>query len=230
MARTFDGVNGKAQSGVSATTWNGTNGTAITVAAIARSTTDATRKVIAGGGTSSNIVTWELFLDTSNRIGIRLRGVDLVQTLTMTAADGWCLVAASKASGTVAPRYHKTVLSSRTATHEADAQTSADHGTADAQVCLGMRINTTTTNPFAGQIAVVGAWQEALTDATIESLAYSLAPWFRPNCKGLWVLDQQATTGKTVNLIGTLGTLTDFGGTSVSTVSVPEWNRGIGVR
>ena len=47
-------------------------------------------------------------------------------TLSLVAADGWCLIAASKTSGTTTPRFHKYVYSSNVWTHEDGAATLAD--------------------------------------------------------------------------------------------------------
>ena len=145
------------------------------------------------------------------------------QTLTLTASDGWALIAFTKAAGTTTPRFHKYVFSTNAWTHEAAATTIADPTTPGTNVRLGGGsgpLGTATSRSRA-------AGTPPLTDAQIESLPFSLASWFQVSPKGLWLLDQQATSQLVLDLSGGGANESSRTGTSVATASVPVFSYGL---
>lgn len=94
-------------------------------------------------------------------------------TLNIKIADGWVLVACTKATGTVAPRFHKYVYSTRVWAHENGGTTVANL-TASGTVFIGA--SAASTLFWNGDIAQLALWNVVLTDVQIESLATDLAP------------------------------------------------------
>lgn len=220
MARTFDGVDDVVTVGLGACGFTGD----LTLAAIVKLLDDdATDRCIVGLGNSSNRPALQLH-GTSRLITLRYGGNNLQQTLAATSADGWVLVAATKATGTTAPRFHKYVFSTGTYTAENDATTTATDAT--APVTSNLIGNRSGTRLFEGDIGVVGAWNAVLTDAQIESLAFSLQAWFALQPKALWLLDQDAVGQAVLDLSGGGANQTAITGTAVATSSVPVFGYG----
>jgi hypothetical protein len=121
-------------------------------------------------------------------------------TMTLTVADGWCLVAVTKATGTVAPPFHKVVLSSGTATDEDDNPTVANSGTPTTKATMGRTL--ANAGPLNGDFAVAGVWNTVLTDTQVESLMTSRQAWLDLSPAGLWRLNQSAVTETVTDLTG----------------------------
>lgn len=136
----------------------------------------------------------------------------------------WGLVAWTKAAGTVIGRGHVYLYSTNVWVHANAGNTSAAP-TQSGVVTIGL-LNPG-TQPFDGDIAVVGIWDTLLSDAQIESLALDLAAWYAPaQPRGLWLLDQAAVTMSVPDLSGGGANQTAIVGTTVSTNSVPIWTPG----
>lgn len=63
---------------------------------------------------------WQFYVGLSgdNKPALWNGAADLASPFTVTAAEGWVLLGCSKATGTVAPRFHKYVLSTGVWTHQ----------------------------------------------------------------------------------------------------------------
>lgn len=143
---------------------------------------------------------------------------------TTTVANAWQFVAATKAAGSATPRFHFYTFSTGVWVHENGSAAIGDSTPSGASdigwiAALGGFY-------FDGDIAIAGAWATALTDAQVETLAFSLTPWHSYSNNGLWVLDQAATTIKVWDQSGNGANESSLTGTSVATSAVPVWNRG----
>lgn len=202
MPRSFNGTSDRITLAVGA---NNFTAGASTFAAIVKSASDTSRRRImscnAGGysldKSASDLIEWT---DAA------------APTLNIKVADGWVLVAATKAAGTVAPRFHKYVFSSRVHSHEAGVATAGDKN-GGTNVWIGQ--SAAASFFWSGEIAALGIWNAVLTDSQIEALAVGLTPWLAVPPTGLWLLDQ-GSTGQLVNdLTGRGANESSKSGTSV---------------
>ena len=148
----------------------------------------------------------------------------------VTADGPWVMQAVTKATGTVVSRAHKYDYSTNAWVHEDMAVTLANNTTPTGSAYLMNRPTASTAAACSGDHAVYGVWDTPLTDAQIENLPFSLAAWFQVQPKGLWVLDQQATGQKVVDLSGGGANESALTGTTVSTLSVPVFNYATGLQ
>ncbi len=221
MARTFS-----LTSGITLSLGNtGTTFGPGTVAAILRRTTDSTLQVIyygsnSGGGANRLQMAWLV----GNTLQIRNDAASVNSTYTVVSADGWVLIAVSKATGTATPRMHKYVYATDTWTHENASGTLANSGAMTGNSYIGRY--TAVDFGFIGDIAVAAKWSVVLGDTQVEALPFSLMAWFQSQPDGLWVLDQAATTQKVLDLSGGGANESALAGTSVATTSVPVFGYG----
>ncbi len=195
---------------------------ACSLAAIVRRASDgATHNVINIGSTVNVVRT--LRLDATNVVAFKSGASSGLGTTTVVAADGWTFIAGTKAAGTATPRVHIYKLSTRTWVHE---NTGASIGDITPSGASAIGVGASNAGPFNGDIAACGSWATALTDAQVETLAFSLVPWFSYTPKGLWVLDQAATGTKVWDVTGGGANESSLTATSVATSAVPIWNRG----
>jgi hypothetical protein len=144
----------------------------------------------------------------------------------LTTGKWYCLVG-SKATGTVAPRFHIYDYSAGTWTHENGASSIANSGTPVTSAILGWDSGGSAGWALNGDIAAAGVWNVAFTDQQVEPLPLTLQGWFAPaQPRALWVLDQDAVTQKVVDMSGGGAGESARSGTSVSTVSVPVFSYG----
>ena len=122
--------------------------------------------------------------------------------LTYGTADGWVLFAVTKASGNVAPRFHKTVLSSATHSHNAGANTAVDGGAPSGSGNVKLGAKDTGFDFFNGRMAVAAVFPTVLSDGTIEGLSTALANWVAAAPTGLWPLDQAAVGDGVLDIVG----------------------------
>lgn len=179
----------------------------------------------AGGGSN------EVYLDiapsshaSAGAIWSSYGSIDNSGTLKFLAADGWCIVGVSKATGSQTPRYHKYVVSSATWTHQAGGGAIAD---GLATTTGTEMIGNVGGDFFTGDIAAVALFNRVLADQEIESLAGSWETWLSYQPVGAWLLDSDTA----VNLIDWTGggaNQSAVTGTSVQAASVPAWNQSDG--
>lgn len=217
MARTFDDVDDKIRwsiGGLTATTAFGT------FAAILRRGTNTTFDSIIGLHTSGDVVRQWLQIESGDNLQLGNSTGGALSAFTVTSSDGWVLVAVGKASGTVAPRYHKYVFSTDTWTHSASGDTLGNGTAAGAG---GYAENTWQGSDFfSGDLAAMAVFPGiSLADPQVESLAYSLAFWHALTPAAMWVLDQSATGQAVPDVTGGGANQSSLTGTTVATSSVP---------
>lgn len=179
----------------------------------------------AGGGAN------EVYLDiapsshaSAGAIWSSFGGVDNSGTLKFLAADGWCVVAATKASGSQTPRYHKYVVSSATWTHQNGGGAVSD-GTATS---TGTEmIGAVATDMLNGDVAAVALYSRVLADQEIESLAGAWETWLSYQPAGAWLLDSDAVNSL-IDWTGAGANQSAVTGTTVQAASVPGWSQSDG--
>lgn len=223
MPRTFDGVDDFVTLSLGALGFAFGPGT---VAAIIKRSADSSIDELLYAGVSST-ARWALTLGSANNIVLRTNNTSAASGAgidSCLAADGWLLVAATKATGTVAPRFHRYEYATGVWQHANSATSIADSSVPITNAFIGA--THAGANPFAGDGDVKGAWDVVLTDAQIEAMAYSLPAWFQVQPKGLWLLDQ-AITGQLINdRSGGGANESAITGTAVGTSSLPVFSYG----
>ncbi|MEV8636873.1 hypothetical protein AB0395_35045 [Streptosporangium sp. NPDC051023] len=222
MPRTFNGTSDNLRASIGAFS----SATAFGTMACIYKINSAKLQGLLGTYTSAGAVTWALELDAA---GVMQGGNDSGASNgpTVSVADGWCIIAYGKASGTVAPRYHKYVLSTGVWTHSSGASTLAN-GTTTPGASGGWRFGQWQTVDFAaGTMAAAAAWTgRTLSDVEVETLAGGLTAWLSLAPGGMWVFDQHATTQAVVDLTGNGANQTTVTGTTVSLDGVPGFSHG----
>jgi hypothetical protein len=136
----------------------------------------------------------------------------------------WYFVAVTKATGTVAHRFHIYNYSTNTWTHINETATTNQSSAAVTDMWIG-RWYSDTDFSFNGDIAVAGHANKNLSDDQVQGMAFSLAAIEAVGPLALYVLDQSAITQAVRNVFdgGQQSTIT---GTSVATRSVPSFSYG----
>lgn len=143
--------------------------------------------------------------------------------IPMTPADGWCFVAVTKATGTVAPLFYKYSYTTGVWT-TGTGGTLANSPTADGSAEIGRDVGGGSS--FAGDIAIEAAWNSVLSQAQLANLPYRIKPWFvQVWPRGLWLLDQTSTSIAVPDLAGNPhADQTAISGTTVTTGPFPPWD------
>lgn len=226
MARTFDGVDDRItlSPGAAAIAFG-------TVAMLVnKQGTDSSQRTFMGTGAGGTSL-YALRCDASNRLTLTGPGGTLGSfspSITVLASQGWQLIVATKATGSVAPRYHRYLFDTQVWTRDNGAAL-ANFTTAGITT-LTVGANEDFLEWMAMECAAVGVWDRVLTDDQVTSLAHSLAAWFAVQPKFLCLLDQ-ATVAQLVNDLSGGGALqTAIVGTAVSPESVPSFSYGMPAR
>lgn len=170
----------------------------------------------------------EAYLDiapTDGAIWSSWNGVDHSTTTLFKAADGWCIVAATKATGTVTPRYHKYQISAQTWTHENGGTALPNATSAPGGSCV---LGAASGDALNGDIAAVALYGRTFTDQEIESFAVSWEVWLSYGPVAAWLLDQDATTTAVLDWTGGGAQQTATSGTAVTAGSLPLFNQSDG--
>ena len=124
-------------------------------------------------------------------------------TPTYVIADGWVIYAMTKASGAVAPRFHKCVLSTGVWTHTSSAETNSDGAApgASGQVMFGAKNNI--GDFFNGRMALAGIYPTAKSDPQLEAMSATLQSWIDAGPTGLWPLTQADVGDGVTDIVGT---------------------------
>lgn len=191
-----------------------------TIAAIVRRAADSSAtETVFKAGVSSVGAQYGIHITSANRIQLQCGSTGLgVVGLNLATAEGWCLIAATKATGTVAPRIHKYVFSTATWTHTDSASTVANSGTPTTSARIGA-----THTPgafFGGDIGILGVSNTVLNDAAIEALITGEAAWDSAGFVAKWMLDQASTATAVDDDIGA-AEQTAITGTSVTVTNIP---------
>ncbi|MFI7532568.1 hypothetical protein [Streptosporangium sp. NPDC049376] len=138
-----------------------------------------------------------------------------VPSFNVSAGDGWILYAATKASGSAIPRYHKYVYSTGVWSHSDGDSTVLDGAAAGGSAVVNLGLD------MSGDLAAAAIIRRILSDSEIENLAHSLNAWISAAPSAMWVLDQ-STTGQTVaDWTGRGSNQTTLTGSSVAASSAP---------
>jgi hypothetical protein len=156
---------------------------------------------------------------SGNNLQVQVGSTFRLSTFSVTAAEGYVLLAGGKASGITTPRVHKYVYGTDTWTHQ-DASGTAGNpaSSAGGTVRWGLW---ETADDFDGDVAATAIFDRNLTDAEVEQMAHSLAIWHGMGPVGMWVFDQSATGQSVVDLTGNGANQSSLTGTAVAAVSVP---------
>lgn len=161
---------------------------------------------------------------TSNALALTTQnsGDPIAPTITVGTGDDWVLCAITKATGSVAPRFHKYAYATNTWSHENYGSNVVNvSGGTQTGWCIGAYSNTGFYS-FLGDIAAAAVFKDrALSDDQLESLPFSLQSWVSLAPSSLWVLDQQATGQSVLDWTGGGANQSAITGTTVSTSSVP---------
>jgi hypothetical protein len=135
--------------------------------------------------------------------------------VTLVNADGWCLVAITKPTGTATVRGHKYSYTGGTWTHT-DGSSGANTPTISGDTQIAR--DSTGGQFFGGDIEAVGLWAIEMTDSEIENLLpWALARWLPiQSVSGIWSLDQLAVTTIITDLSGFTAHQTARTGTAVA--------------
>ncbi len=175
---------------------------------------------------------WYIGGGGDNKPSVWLGTAELKAPFTVTAAEGWCMVAVTKAAGTNAPRHHKCVLSTGAWTHADSASTGPGAGSMFTRNTIGASTDHS-GGFYDGNIAALAVWNTVLADAALEAIApvhYTdmdtlVAGWLAAagGPSAMWRLDQASTATAVDDL--TLGGSNQFalGGTSVVTGDDPPF-------
>lgn len=215
--RTFDGVDDQI------TTALGSLGFAFgpgTIAAVVRRTADSgVFEVIIKAGTSTVTGAYRLQIETSHRLAL-VCGTTVASSpsVLVNAADGWCLVAASKATGSVLARLHKCVLSTGVWTHANASANVGNSGTPSTSARIGA--TQAASGFFAGDIGILAVSNVVLNDAAIEALASGEAAWSSAGFVALWPPSEFGDMSTLQDVVGGADE-TSITGTSVTAVTIP---------
>lgn len=220
MARTFNGSSDKlVLSGGATTSITGP----YTYAAIVKRNSTGFGAMVGLDDSGGNTIIEFLIVNaaSSDRLSVYTPGWPGVTSTTasLVNADGWALCAASKATGTAAPRFHLYVYATNTWTHENSGGTLPNPAASGAGGVI--TLGETDTDFFGGDIAVAGIWGRVLSDAEIEQLAHTLTGWHAAVPAALFHLDQSATTQNVADLTGGGANQSSVTGTSITTTSPP---------
>lgn len=165
---------------------------------------------------------------TSGRYALKFSGTALqlqcgssavsAPTITVTAAEGLVFVAATKATGNVAPRFHKYNFATEVWTHENAGSNLGNSGTPTNSARLGA--TNTLSQFFVGDAAIAGVSDTVLSDSTLETLITAIEAWSTAGLVALWPLNQASTATPVEDTIGTADE-TSITGTTVTAGDVP---------
>ncbi len=225
MPRTFNGTSDAITLGISSVPLGGP----VTVAAILRRSADGNvDQIFYAGAATSGTPRWQFQLNSDNTVRfVTAANTFIASTTTVLTANGWYVVAASKANGTTTPRFHIYRYGTNAWAHENGGATNTN-GTAPVTSCT-IGKSSSGTNFFHGDIEMVGCWASVLADQQVEGLAHGIGAWFQAAPAAIWRLDQSATTLKVLDITGNHADESSLSGTTVGTTSSP-FNYGIGPR
>lgn len=198
--RRFDGVDDEIRCAIGGCNVTG----AFTLAALHRVTTAQVQPLF-GTHTSASAVGAVLGVNASSFPSLSIGGT----TLNGTEVGGapttgeWLLTVVSKASGTVAPRWHQYRFAEGVWRHANDGSTIGNPASqASGTVRFGEKAD---LDDFKGDLAICAMWSVALSDANIESLSSVTAlktGWASFSAIGEWPFDQSAVETALQDIIG----------------------------
>jgi hypothetical protein len=216
MARTFNGTSDK---------WEGTIGACniappLTMVAILRHVADGRYDTFMAFNADATTTRYSMDLD-NDTLEFDCGGGGAYAAFTVKTAEGWVLVAGSKATGTATPRAHKYVYGTNAWTHSNFDRTLTDGSTPGAGGLVRLGGDSAFDGFFGGDLTLAALFNRVLTDAEVENLPFSLAAILAMAPVGLWLLDQSLTTQKVLDWTGGGANENALTGTSIASSSVP---------
>jgi hypothetical protein len=140
---------------------------------------------------------------------------------TVTAADDWVWIVVTKATGSVAPRYHKYVMSTQTWTR---GNGSGNVANATSPSGGSLQIGNVAGDFFKGDIAAVAVWTTALSDATLNNIPNNwVSGVLAASPQAAWLLNQ-ASTGTSIADAVDSANQTALSGTTVQSGTIANWS------
>lgn len=139
---------------------------------------------------------------------------------------GWCWYVATKASGSVIPRWHMHDLTAATAWTHTNESGNVGNGTGPiTSIRVGCSASGSATETFRGRIAAVAAWNSALADLSVEAACTTAASDLAAASPSWGVLLNQASTATSVtDFTGGGGNQSSLNGTAVDADEPPGWS------
>lgn len=185
---------------------------------------------ILGHHSSTSVPQLAIEFDSTNHVELNQNNgaASRTSTSTISSTTDWYLIAATKAAGTVTPRFHlKNITTGAAWAHEAGAGTLANAPTAASGT---IRVGEWNDNDdLNANVAVIGGWAAALADTgagSVENLATNLrtSDWTGHATAPAYVHELTSTT-TIPDLMGNGATLNIVNGTSLDTSNDPPgWN------
>lgn len=205
-------------------------GPATTVALIKRNSTNSVGFIIAANAPNNFTFAlhYYMWVDTTTNLGrTNNNGTpDLASpAIPWLNADGWVLIAMTKADGTVTPRFHHYNLGTTTITRSDGASTQAD-STTMASTGRWKFGRDEHSNVWGGKLAVTAVWNGALSDAQVDELYANLrtSDWLTNSAGAplaLWEFNQTSVATPVPDATGGGATQSAIVGTSVDTGDDP---------
>lgn len=144
--------------------------------------------------------------------------------VVVNSANDWVWTIINKASGSVAPRTHKLVMSTGVWTRANGAAL----GDATSPSGGDLQIGNAGGDFFTGDIAAVAVWTTSLADAVLDGMVNSWPAVLAANPQAAWLLNQASTGTSITDAIGSANQ-TALSGTTVQTGTIPNWSETSGV-
>ena len=163
---------------------------------------------------------------SSDQLELDVDGNSNYSTITLKTAEGYALIGVSKATGVVAPRFHKYVYGTNVWSHVASGSTIGNNTAPGASGVVLFGKIYASAQFFGGDILLGALFNRVLTDAEMESLPFSFATLQASAPVGLWLWDQSLTSQKVLDWTGNGANETTLTGTTIASVSVPVFGYG----
>jgi hypothetical protein len=191
---------------------------ATSVAAMVKTTDVTNTKVVISAGATGEAWTFQVDPDESVAFfTVAGGGVKRNSAVSRIVSGRWHLIAYTKASGTVTPRFHIYDYTTRLWVHENGGGTQADLGgppSIPATIWLAQD-NASAGAGWSGQIQIEAYWNRELSDADCEALTDTRLAWDASTPAALWPLTQQTTATNVTDTTGGGANQTTLTGTSV---------------
>ncbi len=218
--RGFDGVNDVIQLSLGSLNFAFGPGTIAAIVKWNGANAGTSTQTFIKAGTSNVANHYDLECSAGGRLQLVL-GTTIVQASTamnLSASEGWVLIAATKASGTVAVRFHKYVFGTSTWQH-LDASTSANSGTPATAARIGSP--NSSGQWLCADMGIMGVSNTVFDDAAIEALIVSQSAWSSAaGFVAAWVFDQASVATALPDYIGSADQ-SSISGTTVVADDIP---------
>jgi hypothetical protein len=170
----------------------------------------------------SNGTTSGLYLDSNP--GVNLSGSVWTTTSISLPFSGPCLLAATRVYGAAARMHY--INYSTGAWQHVSLPSGGTSGTTTTPTAVTLGAAPGGSNRLNGGLAAAAAYDYAMTDEQVETLAYSLNNWINLTPAAMWVLDQSDVSQAVIDWTGNGANQTAITGTTVSATSFPTLGYG----